>query len=59
MTDILRFFREAYDELKRVSWLSRTQMLASTWLVILLVIIFSIYVGVVDYIIARMFGLLI
>lgn len=59
MAAVVRFFKEAYEELKRVSWLSRQQMIASTWLVILLVIIFAIYVGVVDLVIARVLGLLV
>jgi preprotein translocase subunit SecE len=59
MASLWQFFKDAYEELKRVTWLSRAQMIASTWLVILLVIIFAIYVGVVDFVIARVFGLLI
>ncbi len=56
---LFKFVKEAYEELKKVTWLSRTQMIASTWLVILLVIIFAIYVGVVDFVIGKTLGLLI
>ncbi|HOW28437.1 MAG TPA: preprotein translocase subunit SecE [Elusimicrobiota bacterium] len=59
MSELIKFFKEAYDELKRVTWLSKTEMLASTWLVILLVIVMAIYVGAVDYIIMHLFRLLI
>ena len=59
MRQIIQFLKEAYQELKKVTWLSRTQMLASTWLVILLVIVFAIYIGAVDFIISRTIGLLI
>lgn len=59
MAGLIGFFKEAYEELKKVTWLTRAQMIASTWLVILIIIIFAIYVGVVDYIIARLFGLLV
>ena len=38
---------------------TRTQMIASTWLVILLCIVFAIYVGIVDFIISKTIGLLI
>ncbi len=55
MNDLIQFVKEAYEELKRVSWLTRPQMIASTWLVIFLVIVFSIYVGFMDYIIAFLF----
>jgi preprotein translocase subunit SecE len=56
---MIKFFQEAYEELKKVTWLTRPQLIASTWLVILLVIIFAIYVGILDFIIARTFGLLV
>ena len=59
MKSIIEFIKEAYEELKRVTWLSRAQMIASTWLVIVLVIIFAIYVGIVDFVIARTLGLLV
>jgi preprotein translocase subunit SecE len=59
MAGLIQFIKEAYEELKRVTWLTRPQMIASTWLVILLVIVMSIYVGMVDFIIARIFGFIV
>jgi preprotein translocase subunit SecE len=56
MTALFRYFTDSWEELKRVTWLTRAQMIASTWLVVFLVIIFSIYVFVVDKIIAFFFG---
>jgi preprotein translocase SecE subunit len=56
MTSLLKFFKDSWQELKQVTWLTRPQMIASTWLVIFLVIIFSIYVGVMDAFIAFLFG---
>jgi preprotein translocase SecE subunit len=52
---LIQFFREAAEELKKVSWLTRPQMMASTWLVILLVIVFSVFVGALDFVIAKSF----
>jgi preprotein translocase SecE subunit len=40
-----------------VTWLTRPQMIASTWLVILFMIAMSIYIGAVDFVIGRVFGL--
>lgn len=57
--ELFQFFREAYEELKKVSWLTRPQMMASTWLVILLVIIFAVLVGALDFVIAKSFSFLI
>lgn len=59
LRELLQFLRDAAEELKKVSWLSRAQMVASTWLVILLVIVFAIYVGVIDFLITRLFGIII
>lgn len=56
---LFQFFRDAAEELKKVSWLTRAQMMASTWLVILLVIVFSIFVGALDFVISTSFHFLI
>jgi preprotein translocase subunit SecE len=46
---ILRFLKEAKIELKRVTWPTPRQTLASTSVVIIVVIIVSIFLGIVDY----------
>jgi preprotein translocase subunit SecE len=51
-----KIFVDSWQELKQVNWLTRKQVIASTWLVILLVIVFSIYIGLVDYIISILFS---
>ena len=59
MKNIFIFVREAWAELKKVAWLTVPQMIASTWIVIILVIIVAIYIGGVDFILTRIIGLLI
>jgi preprotein translocase subunit SecE len=59
MISFIRFFKDSWQELKQANWLTRPQMIASTWLVILLVIVFSIYVGTIDFIISFLFKRLI
>ncbi len=56
---MFKFITDSWRELKQCTWLSRPQVIASTWLVIFLVIVFSIYVGIVDYVIAFAFGRLV
>jgi preprotein translocase subunit SecE len=56
MNNILVFFRESWAELKQVAWLTVPQMIASTWMVIILVVIMAIFVGGVDYLLSRIFG---
>lgn len=58
MNNILVFFRESWAELKQVAWLSVPQMIASTWMVIILVIIMAIYVGAIDFVLAWLFRVL-
>jgi preprotein translocase subunit SecE len=44
----LQFLREVKIELKKVTWPSRKQTIGSTVVVIVLVIIISLFLGVVD-----------
>ena len=44
------FFKEVYVELKRVSWLSRNDVLRYTIIVLAVVIISAIFLGGLDYI---------
>ncbi|HMU74681.1 MAG TPA: preprotein translocase subunit SecE [Elusimicrobiota bacterium] len=57
MGDLIKFLKESWNELKLVSWLTRNQMIASTWLVVLFVVVFAIYVGLLDLIVAKAFSL--
>jgi preprotein translocase subunit SecE len=44
-----QFLREARVELKKVKWPTRKELLASTAVVIVLVLVVSFYLGVVDF----------
>ena len=46
--DGLQFLRDVRVELKRVTWPSRKQTISSTVVVIILVLIISLFLGVVD-----------
>jgi len=48
MEKAVQFLREVKVELKKVTWPSRKQALGSTLVVIILVIIISLFLGVVD-----------
>jgi preprotein translocase subunit SecE len=50
---IVRFLKEAKVELKKVTWPTPRQTLASTSVVIIVVIIVSIYLGIVDFGVAK------
>ena len=44
----IQFLREVRIELKKVTWPSRKQAIGSTLVVIILVMIFSVFLGIVD-----------
>ena len=46
---IQRFVRETIGELKKVTWPSRKQTIGSTAVVIALVMLISLFLGVVDF----------
>jgi preprotein translocase SecE subunit len=48
MMSLIRFFKDSWQEMKLVTWLTRAQMVASTWLVIFLVFVFTVFVFFVD-----------
>ena len=45
----IQFLREVRMELKKVTWPSRKQTLGSTAVVIILVMIISLFLGIVDF----------
>jgi len=58
MDKFLRFFQEAYQELKLSSWLTRQEMMASTVVVFILTLVVALYVGLVDRILLFLAGII-
>ncbi|MCS7151665.1 MAG: preprotein translocase subunit SecE [Endomicrobia bacterium] len=54
---LVRFIKESYVELKKVTWLSKKEAVASTLVVVILIIIMSIYIGIIDFILAKIVSL--
>lgn len=51
---VTQFLKEAKVELKKVVWPSPKQTLASTAVVIIIVFIVSIYLGIIDFALAKL-----
>ncbi len=51
---ITQFIKEAKLELKKVTWPTPKQTMASTAVVIIIVFIVAIYLGIVDFALAKM-----
>lgn len=52
----IQFFREAYYELTKVTWLGKKEVAGTTFIVVIFVIIMSIFVSFVDIILGRILG---
>jgi preprotein translocase subunit SecE len=51
---VTQFLKEAKVELKKVVWPSPKQTIASTAVVIIIVFIVSIYLGIIDFALAKL-----
>ena len=51
---VTQFLKEAKVELKKVTWPTPKQTLASTAVVIIIVFIVAIYLGIVDFVLAKL-----
>ncbi len=51
---IIQFLSEAKGELKKVTWPSPKQTIASTSVVIIIVFIIAVYLGIIDYGLAKL-----
>jgi preprotein translocase SecE subunit len=56
MSQFTAFLKDAWLELKQVSWLTPPQVVASTGLVVALVIVMAIYVLIVDRTLSHIIG---
>lgn len=46
---IREFIRETQQELKKVSWPTREELLGSTWVVIVTTFLLAAFIGVIDF----------
>jgi preprotein translocase subunit SecE len=54
MKRIISFFQESYAELKKVTWPSREEALASTRVVLVSTILIALMLGAVDFILFKL-----
>jgi len=52
--NVTQFLKEAKVELKKVTWPTPKQTMASTSVVIIIVFIVAIYLGIVDFVLAKL-----
>jgi len=54
MNKAIQFVSQAKAELKKVTWPTRKQTLASTGVVMVIVAIMALYLGIIDLILAKL-----
>jgi preprotein translocase subunit SecE len=54
----MQFFKESYYELTKVTWLGKKEVVGTTIIVIMFVIIMSIFVSVVDFFLVTVVGII-
>ena len=58
MSKTIQFFKDAFFELTKVTWLNKKEVVATTVIVIVFVIIMALFVGVVDMILSGLLGVI-
>ena len=56
---IQRFYRETVAELRKVSWPTQKEAIGLTKVVILVIVSVGLFLGIVDFIFARLFAFII
>jgi preprotein translocase subunit SecE len=54
---IKQFFREVKTETSKVVYPSRDELIGSTWIVIITVVVISVFLGIVDLSLAKIVGM--
>lgn len=59
MNKAIQFVKDSISELKKSTWLSRTEVIQSTILVGIVVVLVSAYVGIIDFGLTRILGVVV
>jgi len=57
LNKIKEFFREVKVEIKKVVFPSKDELIGSTWVVIITVLVISLFLGVVDISLSKLVGM--
>ncbi len=57
LSKVKEFFREVKVEVKKVVFPSKDELIGSTWVVIITVIIISLFLGIVDLGLSKLVGI--
>ena len=49
ISKVRQFFQEVFDELKKVSWTTRRELVDSTIVVVVSIFVLAVVIGILDY----------
>ncbi|OGQ60180.1 MAG: preprotein translocase subunit SecE [Deltaproteobacteria bacterium RIFCSPLOWO2_02_FULL_53_8] len=52
-----QFFNDSKQELKKVAWPTKQQTITSTWVVLIVTFVLAIFLGLVDFGLGKLIGL--
>lgn len=58
LENVTLFFKESYEELKKVTWMTRKEVMGSTAVIIVLIFIVSLFIALIDFICIRTVGII-
>ncbi|MBU1124678.1 MAG: preprotein translocase subunit SecE [Candidatus Omnitrophica bacterium] len=58
MKKTAQFIKEVKEELKKVSWSTRQEILQSTGVVIVATLLLAVYIGVIDLMLSKLLSIL-
>ena len=58
MAQVKRFLQEVRGELKKVSWPGRRELMESTLAVVVTTLLLGIFIGIVDFFLSQLIGVL-
>ena len=58
LDNVVTFLKEAYAELQKVTWLSRKEVIGSTMVIIVLIMIISVFVAFIDFVFLKLIGMI-
>jgi len=55
----VKFLKESWGEFKRVTWPTKKELISSTTVVILFVLFFAVFIGIIDLLLTQIFTIFI
>lgn len=56
---VKKFVLEVFTELKKVTWLTRKDLIDTTWVVIISSILLGLFIGGTDFVLSKLLGIII